>query len=108
MRNLLIRLLYWLSAWCETRAVGLDTRFQVLRQDADAAIGEAERSNLTDSVNWARVRCCETRLSRDVTGAECWQAFIAGADPTAYRFREFVTDYVKAHGWQNVEVYTEW
>jgi len=77
-----------------------------LREETDRVVRTAFLDGVEDPVDWANVRCTETRLVVNERGAR-FQVLIHGAAPDAIWFREYVQDRLSRAGW-DVEVLTWW
>lgn len=82
--------------------------FQRLRRYAKEAVREAEKAGIGDAVNWAAVTVNDVSFVVDEEGETWFEVYITEASPDAYEFRRFVEDYLRARGYESVEVITEW
>lgn len=59
-------------------------------------------------VNWGDLDCVDAEYSESVNGGSTYRVYIEEAAPENEGFREFIRDYMAAHGCPNVEIVTEW
>ena len=73
----------------------------------DACTAAAQES-IDDAVNWADLGCVSAERFTTHDGTTGYRVWIEEAAPEAYLLKEFVSLYLDAHGFKNVEIYTEW
>lgn len=62
----------------------------------------------TEPVNWADFKCAAVEYVIDDSGGEFYRAIIEEAAPGCRHVIEFVTEHLKQHGYDDVEVVMEW
>lgn len=81
-----------------------------LRHEADIAchLAEGDDDSYIDAVNWADLSCVEAGFCVNDGGDEYYYVKIEEADPAAYHLREFISNWLKERGYDDVVVRTEW
>ncbi len=90
---------------------GIAQKLATLKQCCETALAIAENHKTEwkhDAINWGDLRCVNASLSTEMDGSTVWQVFIEEAAPDAQNLQVFVQEHLMRHGWQPVEIFTEW
>lgn len=79
-----------------------------LKKCASEACDAAYNANINGAINYADLECVSARRFEDDEGEVFYSVVIEEADPRNYDFHVFVVEYLKVHGYDGVEVITEW
>lgn len=85
-------------------------RIKAVASDAVAAAWSERNKPHADRwcVNWGDLDCVDAEYCFSVFGGEVYRVYIEEAAPENEGFRDFVREYMAAHGCPGVEVVTEW
>lgn len=61
-----------------------------------------------EPINWGDLGCCDVRRYESVHGDSGYEVLIEEAAPDCPLFCSYVREFLTEHGFENVEVRTEW
>lgn len=88
----------------------LQTKLIRLQSDANEACRRAieAKNEIGGAVNWADLCCVDAMKVVNVDGEEWFIVNIEEASPSEHKLYLFISDELRALGWENVEVRLEW